>query len=375
MIRKEILKELCATPSPSGYEEKAVTLFEEKCLGILSESFGGQSDKDDKKIYDIHRDAIGNSIVRLGLGDKKVMISAHIDEIALQVQHIDDNGFIHFIEDGGIDRKVLLGSTVTIINRYHGDVMGVIGKTPIHIERQTDSKDKVNKVSEMKIDCGFSSKEEAQKFVSIGDPIVVMDIPFESPDGNKIFSRGIDDKSGVWAVIEALRVLVERYKLKPEHFKDFSFYFVACVQEEVGADGAVIAAKDISPNVSIDYDVTFATDDDNVKKEEYGDITLGKGGCIAFGPDKNVRLCHLFEDVCEQFHIPYQPFAVGNGGTNTESIKLFSQNPMTETILISIPQRNMHTQVEVCDIRDIQSIVNMTVESIEEMVSGNYKML
>lgn len=117
-----------------------------------------------------------------------------------------------------------------------------------------------------------------------------------------------------------------------------------------------------------------STDDDNVKKEEYGDITLGKGGCIAFGPDKNVRLCHLFEDVCEQFRIPYQPFAVGNGGTNTESIKLFSQNPMTETILISIPQRNMHTQVEVCDIRDIQSIVNMTVESIEEMVNGNYKM-
>lgn len=59
--------------------------------------------------------------------------------------------------------------------------MGVIGKTPIHIEWQSDSKDKVNKISEMKIDCGFSSKEEAQKYVSIGDPIVVMDIPFESP--------------------------------------------------------------------------------------------------------------------------------------------------------------------------------------------------
>lgn len=369
MIRKEILTELCATPSPSGYEEKAIVVFENKCLEILTKAFG-----DDKSFYNIHRDAIGNSIVRLGNGEKKIMMSAHIDEIALQVQYIDDRGFIHFIKDGGIDDKVLPGSTVTIINRHSGNTIGVIGKTPIHVEYDDgEAKDKVNKVKEMKIDCGFSSKDEASKVVSIGDPIIVMDIPFEN--GDKIFSRGIDDKAGVWAVIEDLRVLTERFKLNSERFKNFSFYFVACVQEEVGADGAVIATKAISPNISIDYDVTFATDDDNVKKEEWGDVKLGKGGCIAFGPDKNIRLCHLFVDVCERFHIPYQPFAVGNGCTNTEYLKLFSMNPMTETILISIPQRNMHTQVEVCDIKDIQSIVNMTVESIEEIVNGNYKLL
>ena len=375
MVRKEILKELCATPSPSGYEDKAIALYEEKCRKILMSSFGEQADDNKDKAYNIRRDAIGNSIVRLGFGDKKIMLSAHIDEIALQLQYIDDKGFIYFVKDGGIDEKVLLGSTVTIINRHHGEIMGVIGKTPIHIEYGTDDKKKVTKVNEMKIDCGFSSKEEALNFVSVGDPIILMDIPFESPDGNKIFSHGIDDKSGIWAVIEVLRALTEQYKMKPERFNDFSFYFVACVQEEVGADGAAIASREVSPNISIDYDVTFATDDDNVSKEKCGDIKLGKGGCIAFGPDKNIRLCHLFEDVCERFHIPYQPFVAPIGGTDTESIKLFSRNPMTETILISIPQRNMHTQVEVIDVRDISSIVHMTIESIEEIVSGSYELL
>lgn len=371
MINKDFLKTLCQIASPSGYESKAVQFFEEECKRIFAETFG-----EEFKDYAINRDAIGNSIVRVGNGDKKIMLSAHIDEIALQVQYIDDKGFIHFIKDGGVDDKAILGSTVKILNRNNGEIMGVIGKAPIHVEYYDgDAIKTATKWNNMKIDCGFESKSEASKYVSIGDPIIMMDHQFESFDGNKLFSRGIDDKSGICAVVEDLRVITQNIKHNKEKYKDFTFYFVACTQEEVGADGAAVVAKSIGPNISIDYDVTFATDDDYVKKEEWGDISLGKGGCIAYGPDKNVRLNHLFEDVCLKKKIPYQAFSVSNGGTNTEFLKIFSHNPMTETILISIPQRNMHTQVEVCDYRDIQSVVDMTLSAIDEMIDGKYQIL
>ncbi len=90
------------------------------------------------------------------------MMSAHIDEIALQVQYIDDKGFIHFIKDGGIDEKVILGSTVKILNRNNGEIIGVIGKAPIHVEYYDgDAIKKATKWNNMKIDCGFESKSEA----------------------------------------------------------------------------------------------------------------------------------------------------------------------------------------------------------------------
>lgn len=365
-LNKDFLKKLCNIPSPSGYENKAVDYFLRECSTELEPLLKKGN------YVSIHSDAIGNGIVEFAHNDHpsvKIMISAHIDEIALQVQYIDDDGFIHFVKDGGIDAKVLPGSAVKILHD-NSVTNGVIGKTPIHIEWDDESKDKVTKIDKLKIDCGFTSKDEAAKVVKIGNPIVIRGNQFEGPN-DRIFSYGIDDKSGVWTIYEVLRKIVSEW----DKIGDIGFYIVACTQEEVGADGAMVAAKAISPDISIDYDVTFATDDDNVKKEKYGDIKLGKGGCIAWGPDKNVRLCKLLTNVCEADKIPYQPFSVRNGGTDTEYIKLSSMNPLTETILLSIPQRNMHTQVEVCDAKDIASLVQMTMAAIHRISSGEYQIL
>ena len=188
-----------------------------------------------------------------------------------------------------------------------------------------------------------------------------------SPDGYRFFSGGIDDKSGIFCCTEILRKLLRSERT--DIFDYITLYVVACTQEETGADGAKVAVKEINPDYSIDFDVTFSTDDGNVKKEEWGDIKLGKGGCIAFGVDKNRELSKKFVDICEKHKIPYQPFAVQGGGTNTTYIKTYSLNSNVQTILLSIPQRNMHTQVEVCDLRDIQSLVDMT----SQFILGNPK--
>lgn len=356
-LNRYFLMDLCATPSPSGNEFMAVECFEKECQRIIENNKA----KDKNIPFDFTRDAIGNSILKIGKGETKIMISAHIDEIGLQVQYIDDDGFIHFIAVGGIDRKVLLGSSIVILGTK--TIRGVIGKVPIHIEYDDkDAKDKVTDISDMKIDCGFSNKEEANKYVTIGDLIVIEGKQFVSPDGNRFFSRGIDDKSGIFCCTEILNKLLQSEN--SSIFNDVTLYVVACTQEETGADGAKVVTKEINPDYSIDFDVTFATDDGNVKKEEWGDIKLGKGGCIAFGVDKNRELSAKFVDICKKNNIPYQPFVVQEGGTNTVYIKTYTLNPNIQTILLSIPQRNMHTQVEVCDFRDIQSLVDMTSQFV-----------
>ena len=348
--RKDFLFDLLNAYSPSGYETEASYVFREE----LSNN--------DVKIEFI--DNIGNSAFSVGKdGGIPFMLSGHIDEIALQVQYIDDNGFLHFIKDGGVDPKTVVGRKVVIHTSNKGDVMGVIGKAPIHIEFHTEANDKVTKLEDLKIDIGADNLEESLSMgVNVGDTITFLhSVHFLGL--NRIASGSIDDKVGVYITAEVLKRLKADEKTHP--LKMLKVYGVACTQEEIGGHGATLAAKRINPRYSIDYDVTFATDDGCVKKEEWGDIKLGKGGCIAFGPDKNNSMIDLMRNVCTNAGIPYQSFAVGAGMTNTLKIKLAADN--CETMLLSIPERNMHTQVEVCDLRDLDSMVEMTYRFIKTL--------
>ena len=338
-MNKVFLNALLRAFSPSGYEENATQVVQNYLDGVANFEF---------------IDKVGNAAFSVGSGDVKIMLSGHIDEIALQVQNIDDKGFIHFIIDGGIDPKVLPGSTVAI-HTSNGVIHGVIGKTPIHIEYYNDEKDKAIKVKDLKIDIGAETKEEAATLVSIGDPVTICDIPIMLGE-NRFASRGLDDKVGVFVMAEVLK------RLSTMNLTKVKVYGVACTQEETSASGAIGAASKIDPQYSIDYDVTFATDDDYVSPNEWGDIKLGKGGAIAHGVDSNKRLAKLVKSVCEENKIPYQEFAVGSGGTDTVWIKQSSTD--AETLLLSIPNRNMHTQVEVCDYRDLESLIEMTVATI-----------
>lgn len=342
MIDKNFLRRLISTPTPSGYEELSESLINEFMTnnGITNHEF---------------TDEVGNIAYSVGSGNVRIMLSAHIDEIGLQVQNIDDKGFIHFIADGGIDKKVLPGSTVAIVTK-NDIVNGVIGKTPIHIEhRNGEDKDKAIKIKDLKIDIGAETKEEAAAKVSIGDPIVICDIPLDLGE-NRFSGRALDDKVGVIVMLEVMK------RLAPLNLDKTKVYGVVCTQEETSASGAVCAASKIDPHYSIDYDVTFATDDDYVSPNEWGDIKLGRGGAIAYGPDSNRRMTDMAKEVCRNNHIPFQEFCVQSGCTDTVYIKQSSTD--CDTLLLSIPNRNMHTQVEVCDYRDIESLVEMTMALI-----------
>lgn len=353
-MNKEFLHALLAEHTPSGYEKNAHDVI---INHLKAENVPHKFEFADKA---------NNICVSLEpkayFGGPKIMISGHIDEIGLQVQYIDDKGFIHFIKDGGIDPKVLLGSTVTIMGA-HGEVTGVIGKQPIHIEFNSDAKNKATEIKDMKIDVGAETKDDVIGMgISVGDYIIINDIPREL-GANRFCGRGLDDKVGAFVAFEVLKELAK------VGLKRVKVYAVGCTQEEVGGTGAITAARRINPNISIDYDVTFATDDDYVSPNEWGDIKLGKGGAIAFGTDSNKELSNFMRDVCKDTGIPYQEFSVRSGATNTVHIKKTSND--AATMLLSIPNRNMHTQTEVCDYRDLQSLIDMTVAAILKIDRGH----
>ena len=225
-----------------------------------------------------------------------------------------------------------------------------------------DGKDKATKIKDLKIDVGAKNKEEVMKYISIGDPIV-FEHPIYELMNNRIACGGIDDKVGVYVTAMVLKKFKDLEKTSP--LKNIKLYGVACTQEEVGGNGATIASKRINPAYSIDYDVTFATDDDCVSNKEWGDIKIGEGGCIAYGPDKNREMCDLMKQTCEKIGIKHQPFSVGAGMTNTLKIKLAADD--CKTLLLSIPERNMHTPVEVCSFDDLESLVYMTYYFIREL--------
>ena len=344
-MNKTFLKNILSAYSPSGYEKNATSEFEDYMNSL--ECKHEFSDK------------VGNVCYSVGDGEISIMLSAHVDEIALQVQNIDENGFIHFVKNGGVDPKVLLGSTVMIMSSVtNNPVPGVIGKKPIHVEyHEEDEKNKATKIKDMKIDIGVETKDEAASLVGIGDPIIIKDIPMELGK-NRFVGRGLDDKVGVFIVAEVMKQL----SMLGTRLSKIKVYGVACTQEETTASGAIISASNINPQYSIDFDVTFATDDDYVSPNEWGNIKLGKGGAIAHGVNNNQNFTKLITNTCKELNIPYQEFVAPSGGTDTIYIKQSSSDCATQ--LLSIPNRNMHTQVEMCDYRDLQSLIDMTVATI-----------
>ena len=339
-MNKNFLKALLEAPSPSGYEGSASNEFYDQMHRVATI---------------VKRDNAGNMVFVMGNPEAraKIMLSAHIDEISLQIQNIDDKGFLHFVKNGGIDQKVLPGSQVKIFSA-RGVVNGVIGKTPMHLEKG-EEKGKVLELKDLKIDIGAETKEEAASRVSIGDVAVVHCNPIDLTQ-NRIAGRGLDDKAGIFVIAEVAAMLAK------EDLSNICVYFVACTQEETTATGAIVAAAAIDPTYSIDFDVTFATDDGCVNADEWGDIKLGKGGAIAYGVNNHPYLTNLIKQVCNDNSIPYQEFVAPDGGTDTVYIRQASSDCMTQ--LLSIPNRNMHTQVEVCDYRDLESLISMTAKTI-----------
>lgn len=339
----EFLFRLLETPSPSGFEQKI-----QKVVKKYVERFADT----------VHNDVHGNLIAALNpKGKIRVMLAGHCDQIGMMVTHIDDSGFIYVNQIGGIDPTVLPGSPVTMHTR-EGAIPGVIGHKPIHLLSSTERGNKVE-LKKLWIDIGAKDGKEAKNLVAIGDPITYA-LGVTRLGKNFIASPGCDDRVGVFVVMETLRLLAAMGK---KQNAAIALFAVSTVQEEIGLRGAKTSCYGIDPLVGIAVDVTHASDNPGGDAKEIGTVKLGSGPTIFRGPNINPKLEELFVNTAKKKRISFQTLSAA-GATGTDANVMQISRSGVATALISIPNRYMHTPVEMVDLRDLQASARLIAETV-----------
>jgi endoglucanase len=333
------LKSILETPSPSGYEQPVQKLVREWVRPFAEE---------------VKTDLHGNVIAALNpAGSPRVMFAGHCDQIGLMVQHIDDDGFLYTQPIGGWDMQVLVGQNMTVWTKS-GPVPGVIARKPIHLLTEDERKAQL-KFTDLWVDIGAKDKAEALELVEIGDAVTFA-LGVRELRNNLIASPGVDDKVGTWVVMEALRLLSE------QKF-DAAVFAVSTVQEEIGLRGAHTSAFSIAPTVGIAVDVTHATDYPTIDKRQSGECSLGKGPAVYRGPNINPVVYDLLIEAAKSCEIPYQPKGASRPtGTDANAMQI-SRGGMA-TGLISIPNRYMHSPVEIVSLDDLNNAARLFAEFV-----------
>jgi endoglucanase len=335
---KEFFKQVLETPSPSGYEQPVQDIVRRYVADFADE---------------VRTDLHGNVIVGCNTdAPMRVMFAGHCDQIGLIVSHINDNGYIYTNTIGGWDPQQLIGQRMTIYTAG-GPVPAVIARKPIHL-LDPDERKQVVKQKDLWLDIGAKDKDEAAKAVAIGDP-VTLELGYQEMRNGLANSPGMDNKTGLWVAIEALRRAAKRGGL------NVALFAVSTVQEEIGLRGAITSAYGVNPHVGVAIDVTHATDCPTIDKTQEGDIKLGGGPVIYRGPNMNPRVVDRLRAAAAAREIAVQWGASGRGtGTDANAIQLARGGVAAG--LISIPNRYMHSAVEMIALDDIDRSADLLAE-------------
>ena len=338
------LKTLVNTPSPVGHETRGQRVWLDYAKPFADETFS---------------DTYGNCVAVLNKGGgPRVMLAAHADEIAMAVNYIDDNGFIYVRKMGGVDAAITKAQRI-IIHTRNGAVKGVVGNVAPHLMK-LEGDPKPPKIHEIFIDIGVGKRKEAEKIVRVGDPITLAD-EFDILRGDLAVARAFDNRIGTFAVAETLRLLREsKVKLNAE------ICAVSNVQEEVGLLGARQIAYSLHPEIALVVDVTHATDYPTVSKPQHGDIKIGKGPAITHGGCNHPEVVKRLEEIAAKKKIPLQHEAMSaTSGTDTDAI--FWTRGGIASGLISLPNRYMHSPVEVVSLKDLEMIPQLMAGFVESL--------
>lgn len=283
-----------------------------------------------------------NTVARIYAGEEKptVMIEAHIDEAGFIVTDIDDKGFLTLAKCGGTDLRTLPARFAKIHGRR--DVTGVFCSTPPHL---SSGKTEFNDIADFKLDSTLGPA--AREVISPGDFVTYCTKPAQLL-GSRVTAKAIDDRAGVTCLIELSRRLCGRRL-------PVNVNFVLCDMEELGTRGARTAAFSVCPQEAIAIDVSFG-DAPDVKPADCG--TLSNGAMIGFSPVLDREISSRLAEIAEHNGFRYQTEVMG-GSTGTDADVISLSRTGVRTGLISIPIRNMHTDCETADIKDIESVCDI----------------
>jgi endoglucanase len=287
---------------------------------------------------------------------QRVMLAGHCDQIGMLISHYHDSGFLHAQTIGGWDPQQLLGQRM-VIWTAKGPLPAVISRKPIHLLTDEEKK-QVVKLEDLWLDIGAKNKDEAKELVRIGDP-VTLQLGFQEMRNGVANSPAMDNKCGLWVVIEALRRAAKRDL-------NVAVYAVSTVAEEIGLRGAQTSAFGIDPQVGIAVDVTHATDCPTIDKRQQGDVSLGSGPVIVRGPNMNPVVVERLIGLAQKHEISHQLAASGKAQPN-DSNALQINRAGVATGLVSIPNRYMHSAVEMISLDDIDRAADLLAEFVASL--------
>ncbi len=340
------MKELLAQPTPSGYEQPG-----QKVVAAYMRKFA------DSVTTDVHGNVHG---VLNPKGKLRVMLAGHCDEIGLMVMHVDKQGFISVGAVGGVNVPLLQGERITIHGR-RGPVPGVIGVKPIHLMTPKERESSESKIHELWVDIGARDQKDAEKVVEIGDVATIATGWIELRNG-LVACRAFDDRIGAFVVAETLRLLKGRRLQCAVHA-------VSTVQEEIGLRGAQTAAFGIDPHVGVAVDVGFATDFPHINAKQVGEARLGAGPILHRGPNFNHRVYDLIKAAAKRAKVKTQLQAIPRGsGTDANAMQLTRSG--VAAALVSVPNRYMHSPVEVVSLSDVENTAKLLAEFVAALKPG-----
>ncbi len=321
------MAELIEIPGVSGYEEAIADRIAEEFF---------------KHCPDVHIDPFYNVYGTMkGKGEDAaplIYLAAHMDEIALMVRDIDENGFLRFTNIGGVDPRILLSAEVTVHARER--LYGVIAAKPPHIQDVHETK-KAVPMKDMSIDLGLAPGK-VRELVSVGD-LITFCSPLKALQGSYVCGKSLDDRAGVVLLVEAMK------ELKKLRF-DAQVCFTATVQEEVGTRGAIISTYRTLPDIGIAIDVTHGDTPDAAKEDTF---SMEKGVVVTTGPNMHPGLTKRLLETAKEHGIDCQIGAVpGPTGTDARSIQISRYG--VPTVLMELPLRYMHTTVETLNMESIR---------------------
>ena len=327
---KQLIKSLVEAYGPSGHEEQVRELITNLVRDHADE---------------MHTDALGNLIVlKKGTGGgKRIMLSAHMDEIGIIATFIDKNGFVRFGRLGGLSPITVLGRRVVFANGTIGVIAWEKGRYPTSIPTW----------EEIYLDVGATSPEDCP--IELGDAACFEDKYYEH--GNRLIAKAMDDRMGCAVAVQTLLEMGS----SPN-----DVYFVFSVQEEVGLRGATVSVFGVDPEVALALDVTLVGD---TPEAEPMAISLGKGPAIKV-MDASL-LTHpgvkrWMVQAAERLGIPYQREILLAGGTDAAAMQ--RSRAGVPAGCLSIPTRFVHTPSETVDYRDVLGGVKLLVELVSKPV-------
>jgi endoglucanase len=342
---RQFLETLLRTPSPSGSEARI-----QKVVKEYAASFSDS----------IHLDRHGNLVAGINPNaDTRIIFCGHCDQIGLIVSYIDSDGFISVQQIGGWDPQILLGQRVSIWTN-DGEIPGVIARKPIHLLTDEERKS-VPKIQDLWIDIGAADRTEVESLVRVGDSVTVaLDGMRELRNGFAI-SPAMDDKTGLWVVIEGLRRAKQRGATA-------AVFAASTVAEEIGLRGAQTATFGVDPHIGIAVDVTHATDCPTIDKKQNGDVRLGRGPVIYRGPNMNPKVAERLIEIAKSQEMPYQLAAIGRACPNDANAIQVSRAGVA-TGLVSLANRYMHSPVEMISLTDIDQAADLLAQFVTDIGS------